>query len=59
LGDFFQFQGCEFTLRLIIIFTALLISNDWNTFYTSALLSLSDILAVANLKNSAKSIPPD
>lgn len=39
--------------------TALLISKEANTFYISALLSLSEILAVASLKNSGKSMPPD
>jgi hypothetical protein len=34
-------------------------SNEVKTFSISALLSFSLILAVANLKNSAKSIPPD
>ena len=43
----------------VVNFPALLISNDWNTLSTSALLSLSLSLAVASLKNSAKSIPPD
>jgi hypothetical protein len=39
--------------------TALLMSKEVHTLSTSALLSLSLSLAVASLKNSAKSMPPD
>jgi hypothetical protein len=36
-----------------------LTSKDWKILSTYALLPLSFILAVANLKNYGKSIPPD
>ena len=58
LGDLFQFQSGNLTLNKSIV-TALLTSNDDQTLSISARLSLSLILAVASLKNSANSIPPD
>ena len=58
LGNFLQFVPGEFTLSRQII-TARLGSKAVKTLVISARLSFSPILAVANLKNSAKSIPPD
>lgn len=58
LGNFFEFESGDFSLDKKQI-TALLISNDFQTLSTSSLLSLSLSLAVASLKNSLKSIPPD
>lgn len=58
LGNLLQLVGGDLALNKWII-TALLISKDVHTLSTSALLSLSLSLAVASLKNSAKSIPPD
>ena len=57
-GDLLEFVGGDLSLNKPKI-TALLISNEVHTLSTSALLSLSLSLAVASLKNSAKSIPPD
>ena len=58
LGDLLEFQGCDLALSYRII-TALLASNEPQTLSISVLLSLSLILAVASLKNSGNSIPPD
>lgn len=58
LGDLLQLVGGDLSLNEIIV-TALLTSKEVHTLSTSALLSLSLSLAVASLKNSAKSIPPD
>ena len=58
LGDFFELVGGDLSLNHIIL-TALLMSKEVQTLSTSVLLSLSLSLAVASLKNSAKSIPPD
>lgn len=57
-SDFLEFMDCDFSLNKMQI-TDLLTSNDPQTFSISALLSFSPSLAVASLKNSAKSIPPD
>jgi hypothetical protein len=58
LGDLLQLVSGDLSLNHIIL-TALLMSKEVHTLSTSALLSLSLSLAVASLKNSAKSIPPD
>ena len=58
LSNFLQLVSCYLTLSNPII-TDRLTSKDPQTFSISARLSLSLILAVASLKNSAKSIPPD
>ena len=58
LGDLLQLVGGDLSLNETIV-TALLTSKEVHTLSTSALLSLSLSLAVASLKNSAKSIPPD
>ena len=58
LGDLFKFEGCDLSLNKAII-TDLLTSNEPQTLSISARLSFSPNLAVASLKNSAKSIPPD
>jgi hypothetical protein len=58
LSDLLEFSGGDLSLNYIKI-TDRLTSNEPQTFSISARLSLSLILAVANLKNSAKSIPPD
>jgi uncharacterized Fe-S center protein len=58
LSNSFQLQGCEFSLNINTI-TDRFRSNAEKTLSTSTLDSLSESLAVANLKNSAKSIPPD
>ena len=58
LGNLLEFHGCDLALSYQRI-TALLTSKDVQTLSISALLSLSLILAVASLKNSGNSIPPD
>ena len=58
VGDLLELVDGEFALDYGKD-TALLMSKDTKTLSTSALLSLSDSLAVASLRNSAKSIPPD
>jgi hypothetical protein len=56
--NFLQLMDSDFSLSNFKI-TDLLTSNDPQTLSISARLSFSPSLAVANLKNSAKSIPPD
>lgn len=58
LSDFLQLMPAEFSLSYTK-YTARLGSKAVNTLVISARLSFSPILAVASLKNSAKSIPPD
>ena len=58
LGDLLELVSGDLSLNKINL-TALLMSKEVQTLSTSALLSLSLSLAVASLKNSAKSIPPD
>jgi hypothetical protein len=58
LGNLLELVGGDFSLNKSNL-TALLMSKEVHTLSTSALLSLSLSLAVASLKNSAKSIPPD
>jgi hypothetical protein len=57
-SDLLEFVDSDFSLNRTKS-TDRLTSNDPQTLSTSARLSLSLSLAVANLKNSAKSIPPD
>jgi hypothetical protein len=57
-SNFLQLMYGDFSLNNSKI-TDLLTSNEPQTLSISALLSFSPSLAVANLKNSAKSIPPD
>lgn len=59
LSYFFQFKNSDFSLIFNQFITALLISNDEKTLSIYCLVSLSEILAVANFKNYGKSIPPD
>ena len=58
LTDLLQLQSGDFSLHKLK-HTALLISNEDQTLSISALLSFSPNLAVASLKNSGNSIPPD
>ena len=58
LTDLFQLQCGDFSLYQLK-HTALLTSNEDQTLSISALLSFSPNLAVASLKNSGNSIPPD
>lgn len=58
LSNLLELVGGDFSLNKFKI-TALLMSKETQTLSTSALLSLSLSLAVASLKNSGKSIPPD
>jgi len=57
-GNFLELQSCDLALSYQII-TDLLASNDPQTLSVSDRASLSLILAVASLKNSGNSIPPD
>ena len=58
LSDLLELQSGDLALSNKNI-TALLTSNEAQTLSISARLSLSLILAVASLKNSGNSIPPD
>ena len=58
LRDLLQLVGGNLALNKVR-FTARLTSKEFQTLSISALLSFSPSLAVASLKNSAKSIPPD
>ena len=58
LRNFLELVDADFSLNNLIC-TDLLTSKDFQILSTSSLLSLSPNLAVASLKNSAKSIPPD
>ena len=58
LRDLLQLVGGDLALNNLKI-TARLTSKEFQTLSISARLSFSPNLAVASLKNSAKSIPPD
>ena len=58
LADFLELVNSDLALRYING-TDLLTSNEPHTLSISARLSVSPSLAVASLRNSAKSIPPD
>lgn len=58
LGHLLQLEGGEFALRKVTV-TDRLGSKALNTLLISTRVSFSPILAVASLKNSAKSMPPD
>lgn len=57
-SHFLQLVNSDLSLNYNNI-TDLFTSKEFQTFSISALLSLSPSLAVASLKNSAKSMPPD
>ena len=58
LADLLEFESCELSLNYATV-TDRLGSKALKTLLISALVSFSPILAVASLRNSAKSIPPD